>query len=62
MEPCLPCISAPQEKTEGQRVGGGGGDNEDDVRKTRMRAGGEGINEDRKKRKGQKRLNKEQLK
>lgn len=53
MEPCLPCISAPQEKTEGQRVGGG--DNEDDVRKTRMRAGGEGINEDRKKRKGQKR-------
>lgn len=55
MEPCLPCISASREKTEGQRVCVWGGDNEDDVRKTRMRAGGEGINENRKKRKGEKR-------
>lgn len=51
MEPCLPCISAPQEKTEGHSVCVC--DDEDDVRKTRMRAGGEGKNEDRKKRKGQ---------
>lgn len=53
------CISALQEKTEGQRARGSGREREDDndVRKTGMRVGG--INEDRKRRKMQKRLSKE---
>lgn len=55
------CISALQEKTEGQRARGSRREREDDndVRKTGLRAGGRGINEDRKRRKMQKRLSKE---